>query len=160
MGVPKDVANRRYKYQDNHTAHHRRQSRVNTCGGLDALQIQQRENHRKEYFPTPHRHRRCEYVRLPSAPYRANQRIHDVVHHHAPPGDVPHGRMNFPRHVSECRTRARVNPRHSPVTDRRGEHGHHGDEDRCDYVTAPAVAQRSKRGHGCDRLKHDNPVEE
>src|SRR5437763_12925989 len=67
--------------------------------------------------------------------------------------------MNLLRHISECGACARVNTRYFAVTEGGAEHCHHCDQDRGYDVSAPAIAQRSKRRHRRDRLKHNRAIQ-
>ena len=96
---------------------------------------------------------------LPGAPDGADQRIHDVVHHHAPSRDVPRGWMNFLSDVGKSRTCARINARHSPIADCRRQHRHHSDQNRGYNMAASTIAQSSERGHRRHRLKHNHAVQ-
>ena len=79
------------------------------------------------------------------APDGADQRVKDVVHHHAPSGDVTRCRMDFLRDIGEGRTGAWISARHAAVTNTREQHGDHGDEDCGDDMSASAVAQNARK---------------
>ena len=96
---------------------------------------------------------------LSRAPHRTDQRVEHVIHHHAPPRDESNARMNFLSDVSECRTRARIRPRHSSVADPRKQHRHHRDQDRRYYVASSSVAQDAVDGHRRHRLNYDDAIQ-
>ena len=157
--VPKNVANGGHKDEHHHRAHSRGQPGVDARRSFDALQIQQCEHDRKKNLPAPDGNSGRKFVRLSRAPNGADQWIHDVIHDHAPTGDVPGRRMNLLRHISESGARARVDGRHLAVAERRAQHRHHGDQDRRNYVPVSAIAQRSKRRHWRNRLQHNRAVQ-
>src|SRR5439155_964916 len=139
VGMPQDVPNGRNEDDYNDGAHGGCQTGIDSRGCLDSLQIQQRKDQRKENLPAPHRNSRREFMRLPRTPNRANQRVHNVVHHHAPAGDVSRRGMNLSRNVSECRPGARIHLRHAPIAAGSRHPRAHPDQHRRDQVSAPAM---------------------
>src|SRR5882672_1583193 len=97
-------------------------------------------------------------MRLLRAPDRTDQRIEDVIHHHAPAGYVPCPWMNLLRHIGKGRARARICPGHLAVTDAGEKHCHHGNEDRCNNVPFSTIAQNSEYGHRRYGLNYDDTV--
>src|SRR5205085_12323176 len=93
------------------------------------------------------------------APDGANQRIQNVIHGHAPAGDVSQAGMKLAADVSKSRAGARVSARHASVADGGEKHGHHGDEDGGDYVAARLGAHHTEAGHGRGGLHDDDAVE-
>ena len=94
-----------------------------------------------------------------AAPDGADQRIQNVIHRHAPSGDVAQRGMNFPAHVGESRTGAGINTRHVAVADRGEKHGDHGDQDCGHHVAARLVVDDAVDAHRRDRL-NDNDADD
>src|SRR6266852_8965608 len=157
--MAEDVTNRGHENYQHHRAHSRRQPGVHSRRGLDPAKVQECKPHRKNNFPAPVRDRRSKFMRLSRAPDHANQWIHNVIHHHAPTRHIPNRRVDLLSHIRERRSRARIRPRHAPVTDGRKKHSHHGNQNCRNYVAPAAIAQRSERGHRRNRLQHDHPVQ-
>ena len=97
-------------------------------------------------------------MRLLRAPDRTDQRIEDVIHHHAPAGYVPCPWMNLLRHIGKSRARARICPGHLAVTDAGEKHRHHGNENCCNNVPFSTIAQDSEYGHRRHGLNYDDTV--
>ena len=93
-------------------------------------------------------------------PDDADHRIQQVIHHHAPSGDVAERRIDLLSDVGEGGTRAGISPRHAPVTDRGEQHCHHRDQDRRDHVSVAAIAEHAEYRHRRDRLNHDDAVKD
>ena len=140
-------------------SHQQRHGRVNPRRGLDAADVQQSEDNDEENLPNPSGNARGELVCLACAPYRADEWVEHVVHHHAPAGHESHRRVHFLGNVSESGSGAGVSARHPAVTDAGEQHRNHGNQDCRDHVSAAAIAEHAKHRHGRDRLNDDDAVE-
>jgi hypothetical protein len=68
--------------------------------------------------------------------------------------------MQLATHVGIGRTSAGIDARHAAVAHRRENHGDHGDQDGCDYVSLASVAKNTVSWHGRSRLNNNNAVED
>ena len=160
MGVAENIAGGGHKKDSNHNPHASGQQCVHARRGLDALHIQRGEYSRKKDGPYCVGHIGRKYVSDLAAPDNADHWIEHVVHHHAPTRDESEYRVNLLAYVGECRSGARVDPRHTSVAEGGKQHTHHRDQDGCYHVTMPAVAEHAVDRHGSDGLNDDDAVED
>ncbi len=80
----------------------------------------------------------------------------------AQPGDITKRGMNLLADVSVGGAGARIGARHFSVTNGGEQHGHHGDENGGDDVSAGSIAYHAVDAHGRNRLDdndaNDNQV--
>ena len=160
MRVSTDIAGGGHEEDRHHRSHARCQSRVDARGSLDSLDIEQRENRAKKDCPSPVRHARGEDVRLLGAPDDADHRIQHVIHHHAPSGHVAESRIDLLPHVRERRTGAWVRARHASIAKGGEQHGHHGNQQRGNNMSAAALTEHAEDRHGRGGLDYDNAVKD
>ena len=86
----------------------------------------------------------------------ADERIDQIIHHHAPADDIAEGGVHLLADVGVSRTGAGIDPGHAAIADGREEHGDHGDEDGGDDVAMGLVADDAIDAHGRRRLDDDH----
>jgi hypothetical protein len=131
---------------------------VHAGGSLHALNVQRRKNQREEKRPYTVRDTGRENVCLLANPDNADHRIQEIIHHHAPTRNVAQRGVDLLSNVSEGGPCAGIRSGHASIADRGEQHRDHGNENRGDYVAAPAVAEHAKHRHRRDRLDDDNAV--
>ena len=127
---------------------------------LDASHVEEREQRGEEHRPGGEGHRRDEIHRGLAAPDHADDRVQDIIENHGPSGEVAKRRVQFPADVGVGGTRAGIGLGHSPVADRREQHGDHADQDGRDDMPLGLLADDAVEGHGGGRLDQDDSVED
>ena len=149
-------ADNKSEKHDHHDSHPGGQHLVDSRRGLHPPKVERRESPGIENRERPVRHSRQNVLGQFAAQNRADQRVEDVVHHHCPARQVAQAGMNFLADVGVSGSRARIHARQHPVTDRREQHRHHGDQNGGHHVPARRVIHYAVQPHGSDRLDdHD-----
>ena len=158
--MSENVARRRHKENDDHHTHCGGKARVDSGRGLDSLNVQSREHRDEEEDPSHVRDRRGKFVRLLAAPDGADHGIEQVIHYHAPAGDIAERGIDLLPHVGERGAGAGIGTRHAAIAEGGEQHGNHGNQDRGDHVPVAPIAERSKHRHRRGRLDDDDAVED
>ena len=149
-----------HEEQYDHYAQARGDPLVGARACLDASQVEEREQYGKEHRPGSEGHCRDEVHRSLAAPDHADDRVQDIIENHGPSREVAKRWVQFPADVGVGRTRAGIGPGHSPVADRREQHGNHADQDGRDHMPLCLLADNAVQGHGGGRLDQDDSVED
>ncbi len=162
----KNVANRVPEKGQDYSAHDGAKGLIDAGGSLHAPQIQCGEQSRKHNGPKQPRIRNLitssaqEVRHRLGAPDGADQWIDNVIHGHAPAGDIAQRGMQLAAYIGVRRTRAGIDARHPSITHRCKNHRHHRDQNRGDDVSLTGITEDSVSRHGCRRLNDDDPVQD
>lgn len=153
------VARDGYDYEHDYYTQRRCHHGVDPRRCLHAVQIEQREHRSEEDRPGDIRYSVYEILRCLATPDRADQRIQDVIHRHAPAGQITEAWTELAAHVHEGRAALRICARHSSIADGGEQHGDHRAEDRRHYMPVRLVVDDAEAWHRSGRLNEDDAVE-
>ena len=113
----------------------------------------------KDNQPRIERHSRHDIHRRLGGESRADQRVEQIIHHHAPAGDVAERGMDFLSDIGVGGSGTGIDARHAAIADGGEQHRHHGDQNRGHDVAVRGVADHAIDAHGRGRLDDDHADE-
>src|SRR4029077_19508310 len=109
-----DKADHKGEEDHNHDGHAGSQHVVDTCGSLNAAQVESCENDCESDGQRPIGHAGQNVLRELAANHCADKRVQNVIHHHGPASDVAELRMNLLTDVGVGRASAGIGASHFP----------------------------------------------